>query len=37
MVEYETFTSITKRKGKEAYIPDNLLTVASTQEGVTWN
>lgn len=33
MVEYETYTSITKRKGKQVYIPDNLLTVAGVQEG----
>ncbi|NMO09494.1 hypothetical protein [Methanobacterium subterraneum] len=33
MAEYETFTSVTRRKGKQVYIPDTLLTVAGIQEG----
>ncbi|OPX59819.1 MAG: hypothetical protein A4E25_00865 [Methanobacterium sp. PtaB.Bin024] len=33
MVEDERYTSITRRKGKQVYIPDNLLTVAGINEG----
>ncbi len=33
MTEIERYTSITRRKGKQVYIPDHLLTVAGIQEG----
>jgi len=33
MAENERYTSITRRKGKQVYIPDHLLTVAGIQEG----
>jgi len=33
MSENERYTSITRRKGKQVYIPDHLLTVAGIQEG----
>ena len=36
MAESERYTSITRRKGKQVYIPDNLLTVAGIQEGTIW-
>jgi|BioPla2DNA2_1021312.scaffolds.fasta_scaffold142599_1 bifunctional DNA-binding transcriptional regulator/antitoxin component of YhaV-PrlF toxin-antitoxin module len=33
MTENERYTSITKRKGRQVYIPDNLLTVAGILDG----
>lgn len=33
MLENERYTSVTRRKGKQVYIPDTLLTVAGIQEG----
>lgn len=33
MLDDETYTSVTQRKGKQVYIPDKLLTVAGITEG----
>jgi hypothetical protein len=33
MPDNERYTSVTRRKGKQVYIPDTLLTVAGIQEG----
>ncbi len=33
MTENERYTSITKRKGRQVYIPDTLLTVAGILDG----
>lgn len=33
MPENERYTSVTRRKGKQVYIPDTLLTVAGIREG----
>lgn len=33
MGEPEKFTSVTRRKGKQVYIPKNLLTVAGIKDG----
>lgn len=33
MTDNERYTSVTRRKGKQVYIPDTLLTVAGINEG----